>query len=73
MGNSGLKAGNPMYAEGSFYSKGETVDQDVMLKDGTVIKEGGTMPKDSYNYYPTTRVNSSTARLPFPRDSADST
>ena len=59
MGNSGLRAGNPMYAEGSFYSKGQTVDQDVMLKDGTVIKEGGTMPKDSYNYYPTTRVNSS--------------
>ena len=63
MGNSGLKAGNPMYAEGSFYSKGETVDQDVVLKDGTVIKEGGTMPKDSYNYYPTTRVNSSSMIL----------
>lgn len=59
MGNSLLKAGNPMYAEGSFFAKGETVDRDVMLKDGTIIKEGETMPKDSYNYYPTNRQNSS--------------
>ena len=59
MGNSRLKAGNPMYAEGSFYKKGEVVDRDVYLKDGTVVEKGSTMPKDSYNYYPTNRNNSS--------------
>lgn len=59
MGNSRLKAGYPMYAEGSFYKKGETVDTDVILKDGTKVEKGSTMPKDSYNYYPTNRQNSS--------------
>lgn len=51
--------GNPMYAEGSFYEKGEVTDQDVQLKDGTVVPEGSKMPKDSYNYTPTTRQNAS--------------
>ncbi len=47
--------GVPMYAEGSFYEAGEVVNQDVTMKDGTVISKGSTMPKDSYNYSPTTR------------------
>lgn len=63
MGNSRLKAGNPMYAEGSFYKKGETVNRDVYLKDGTVVEKGSVMPKDSYNYYPTNRNNSSSMIL----------
>ncbi|MDD2595412.1 MAG: TonB-dependent receptor [Bacteroidales bacterium] len=53
------ETGKPQYAEGSFYEAGEKVDQDVILKDGTVIPEGGTMPKDGYNYTPTTRQNAS--------------
>ena len=63
MGNSRLKAGYPMYAEGSFYAKGETVNQTVILKDGTKIEAGGTMPYDSYNYYPTNRNNASSMIL----------
>ena len=59
MGNSRLKAGNPMYAEGSWYEKGETADQTVVLKNGTVIEKGGTIPEDTFNYYPTNRNNSS--------------
>ena len=59
MGNSRLKAGNPMYAEGSYYEKGEIADMTVVLKDGTVIKEGGTVPEDTFNYYPTNRNNAS--------------
>jgi len=58
-GNSRLKAGYPMYAEGSFYSKGQVVDTDVILRDGTVVKAGSAMPKDGYNYYPTNRQNAS--------------
>ena len=50
-----IKAGMPLYAEGSFYEKGETVDMDVVLKDGTKIAEGEKMPYDSYNYAPTNR------------------
>jgi hypothetical protein len=63
MGNSRLKAGYPMYAEGTFYEKGATVDQTVVLKDGTKIEKGGTMPYDSYNYYPTNRNNASSMIL----------
>ena len=48
-----------MYAEGSFYEKGEIVDQDVTLRDGTVIKEGSAMPYDGYNYAPARRQNAS--------------
>ena len=55
--------GNPMYAEGSFYKKGDIVDQEVILKNGTVIPEGGTMPKDGYNYAPTSRENASSMIL----------
>ena len=51
--------GKPLYAEGSFYKKGEITDQDVTLKDGRVIAEGSAMPGDSYNYAPTTRQNAS--------------
>lgn len=57
------ETGMPMYAEGSWYAKGETTDQDVTLKNGTVIPEGSTMPKDSYNYAPTTRGNASSMVL----------
>lgn len=53
------ETGKPEYAEGSFYEKGEIVDQDVILRDGTVVKEGTAMPKDGYNYTPTTRQNAS--------------
>ena len=59
MGNSRLYAGNPMYAEGSFYEKGETADMTVVLKDGTVIPEGSTVPEDTWNFYPTNRQNAS--------------
>ena len=55
----GVKPGYPMYAEGSFYEKGEIVDQDVTLRDGTVIKEGSAMPYDGYNYAPARRQNAS--------------
>lgn len=55
--------GKPMYAEGSFYKQGEVVDQKVILKDGTEIQDGETMPKDGYNYAPTTRQNSSSMIL----------
>ena len=63
MGNSRLYAGNPMYAEGSYYEAGETADQTVVLKNGTVIAEGETVPEDTYNYYPTNRQNSSSMIL----------
>ena len=56
---SGLERGWPMYAEGSFYEAGETADQTVVLKDGTVINEGQTVPCDTYNYFPTSRGNAS--------------
>ena len=59
MGNSRLIAGNPMYAEGSYYEKGEIADMTVVLKDGTVIPEGGTVPEDTWNFYPTNRNNAS--------------
>ena len=55
----GVKPGYPMYAEGSFYEKGEVVDQDVTLKDGKVIKTGETMPYDGYNYAPARRQDAS--------------
>ena len=55
----GVKPGYPMYAEGSFYEKGEIVDQDVTLRDGTVIKEGSAMPYDGYNYAPARRQDAS--------------
>jgi len=63
MGNSKLKAGNPMYAEGSYYEKDEIADQTVVLKNGKVIEEGQTVPEDTYNYYPTNRQNSSSMIL----------
>ena len=63
MGNTLLKAGYPMYAEGSFFEKGATVNKTVVLKDGTKIEKGGTMPYDSYNYYPTNRNNASSMIL----------
>ena len=59
MGNSRLKAGNPMYAEGSYYEAGEIADQTVVLKDGTVIQEGSAVPEDTWNFYPTNRNNAS--------------
>ena len=59
MGNSRLKAGNPMYAEGSYYEQGEIADQTVVLKDGTVIQEGSPVPENTWNFYPTNRNNSS--------------
>ncbi|MDO4736440.1 MAG: hypothetical protein Q4B21_05440, partial [Bacteroidia bacterium] len=55
--------GSPMYSEGSFYAKGEVVDQDVELKDGSIVKKGEKMPYDGYNYAPTTRKNSSSMIL----------
>lgn len=58
-----IAAGMPLYAEGSFYEKGEIVDQDVTLRDGTVIKKGEKMPKDGYNYAPTNRNNASSVIL----------
>ena len=51
--------GSQQYAEGSFYEKGETVDQKVILKDGRVVNEGSAMPEDGYNYAPTNRANAS--------------
>lgn len=65
MGNSELKAGNAMYAEGSFYEAGSTVGKGktVVLKDGTVISEGGTVPVDTYNYYPSRRQSASSMIL----------
>ena len=59
MGNSRLIAGNPMYAEGSYYEAGEIADQTVVLQDGTVIQEGSAVPVDTWNFYPTNRNNSS--------------
>lgn len=53
------ETGAPMYSEGSFYRKGETADQDVTMKDGTVITEGSVMPEDSYNFAATNRQNAS--------------
>ena len=51
--------GKPQYAEGSWYEKGKIVDQDVIMRDGTVVPEGSAMPADGYNYTPTTRNNAS--------------
>ncbi len=42
--------GNPIYSEGSFYQKGDVLDQDVTLKNGKVLKEGTVAPYDLYNY-----------------------
>lgn len=55
--------GAPMYSEGSFYSKGEVVDQDVELKDGSIVKKGEKMPYDGYNYAATTRQKASSMIL----------
>ncbi|MBO7562000.1 MAG: TonB-dependent receptor [Bacteroidales bacterium] len=55
----GVKPGYPMYAEGSFYEKGEIVDQDVTLRDGTVVPNGSAMPYDGYNYAPARRQDAS--------------
>lgn len=54
-----IKAGQPIYAEGSFYKAGDAADQQVVLKDGTVIREGEIVPCDTYNYSPTRRQNAS--------------
>lgn len=59
LGNSRLKAGYPMYAEGSHYEAGEIADQKIIMKDGTVIEKGQTVPKDTYNYFPENRQNAS--------------
>ena len=53
-----IKAGDPIYAEGSFYKAGIT-DEEVVLKDGTVIKPGENVPYDTYNYSPTRRQSAS--------------
>lgn len=53
------ETGKPQYAEGSWYEAGEIVDQDVVMRDGTKVAEGSAMPKDGYNYAPTTRNNAS--------------
>ena len=59
MGNSRLTAGYPMYAEGSYYEKGETADQTVITASGVKVEEGGIVPEDTYNFYPTNRQNAS--------------
>lgn len=59
----GVKPGYPMYAEGSYYVKGSTADQDVTLRDGRVIAEGETVPCNTYNYSPATRQNASSMIL----------
>ena len=59
MGNSRMKQGYPMYAEGSYYEAGEIADQTVVLKDGRVINEGSAVPEDTYNFYPENRQNAS--------------
>ncbi|MBQ6310170.1 MAG: TonB-dependent receptor [Bacteroidales bacterium] len=53
----GVKPGWPMYARGVFYSKGETLSNDIILRDGTVVKAGEKMPYDGYDYTPSTRNN----------------
>lgn len=53
------ETGAPMYAEGSYYKKGDVVSQDVTLKNGKIIKSGETMPCNSFNYTPTTRQKAS--------------
>lgn len=57
--DSGIHLGDPMYAEGSFFEKGETASQTVVLKDGTVIPSGQPMPEDTYNYRPVRRASAS--------------
>ncbi len=51
--------GAPLYAEGSFFEAGEIVNQDVVLKDGTIVKSGSAMPTDGYNYAPVDRQSAS--------------
>lgn len=63
LGNSKFKAGDPMYAEGSRYEAGDIADQEIWLRDGTVIKEGEKVPVKTANYRPTHRSNASSMIL----------
>lgn len=63
MGNSQLVAGNAMYAEGSEYNAGDIADQTVVLKDGTVIEKGQTVPVHTFNHYPSRRQDASSMIL----------
>lgn len=55
--------GMPQYADGSFFKKGATLTEDVILKDGTKLAEGEKAPHDLYNYTPRNRNNSNSVIL----------
>ncbi len=63
MNGNTIKAGMPLYADGSHFNKGEQLTEDVMLKDGTVLPKGSTAPYDLYNYAPTNRNRSNSVIL----------
>ena len=55
--------GMPQYADGSFFKKGATLTEDVILKDGTKLAKGEKAPRDLYNYTPRNRNNSNSVIL----------
>ncbi len=55
--------GMPQYADGSFFKKGATLTEDVILKDGTKLAKGEKAPHDLYNYTPRNRNNSNSVIL----------
>lgn len=58
-----IKAGDHYFAEGSYYEKGDIADQYILLKDGTEVQEGQTVPKSGYNFAPTRRNTASSMIL----------